>query len=365
MKPVELQELLRKKEGLKLDFKQEYKLHSDPPVNTEPKAWADYVKGQWDEFIKDIIALANGNVGTAGQDGFLIIGAADDLSSSGTRQIYDTSQLKITEQQILAKVNSACDPPIPNLTCERIEIEGKQVLVITIHASPYFHETSRQLEITKGSFDTIGALRHSKIDKTYSPRTAFVRRGENVFPATDDERRAISREKVAHLQQRVDYIELDRQLFSEIRRILKSDGVIWYVRETGFDGAFETKALRELYDFESFCKHPECEFIDTEMENLRKRLLCAIRAFLRGTGQHTFPEKINAEWNRIPRDPMREPEMIAWFREKAKTEEEFKALIEKQREYVYRIGRELNQLAEQVCTAYDEFVKNGRRRLGI
>ncbi|HOT92452.1 MAG TPA: putative DNA binding domain-containing protein [Anaerolineae bacterium] len=366
MNPVELQELLSKKEGLKLDFKQEYKLYDVPPANTDKRMWDDYVRGQWDELIKDVIALANGNVGTAGQDGLLIIGVDDELPPSGTRQIYDTSQLKITEQQVLAKVNSACDPPIPNLTCERIEVVGKQVVVITIHSSPYFYETSRQLETTKGDFDASGALRYFRIDKTYSPRTAFVRRGESVFPATDDERRAISFEKVAHLQQKLDYVELDRQLFLEIRRILESDGTIDYVREASFDSVFETRYLQGLYDFESFCKHPECEFMDIEMENKRKQLLSAIEAFLHdGIGQHTFRERFNPEWSRIPRDPIREPEMIAWFREKAKTEEEFNELVEKQREYIRRIGRELNRLASQICTVYDEFVRLGRRRLAV
>ncbi len=215
MNPIELQELLNKKENLRLDFKREYKLYDTPPANTDKRKWADYVRGQWDELIKDVIALANGNVGTAGQDGLLIIGVDDELPPSGIRHIHDTSQLKITEQQILAKVNSVCDPPLPNLTCERIEIAGKQVIVITIHSSPHFHETSRQLKTTKGSFDSLGALRHFEIDKTYSSRTAFVRRGENVFPATDNERGVIRTEKIAHLQQRID------------RKGLESDKVIW------------------------------------------------------------------------------------------------------------------------------------------
>lgn len=365
MRLEELEELLRNRESPKLDFKREYKLYDRPPANTDEKMWADYVKGQWDELVKDIVALANGNVGTAGQDGFLVIGADDELPSLGVRQIYDTSRLEITEQQVLARVNSACDPPIPNLTCERVEIMGKQVTVITVHSSPYLHETSRQLQTTKGSFDERGALRHVEIDKTYSPRTAFVRRGESDFPATDDERRAISFEKVANLERRLEYTELDRQLFRKIRRILSSHGVIWYVRKTSFDGVFETKRLRELYDFEHFCECPECEFMDRGMENLRKQLSGAIKAFLRGAGQHTFPERANPEWNRIPRDPMREPEMLVWFRGKAKTKEEFDELVGKQREYVNRIGRELNQLAEQVCATYDEFVRVGRRRLAV
>ncbi len=361
----ELLRLLDKKEGLKLDFKREYKLNENPPAGTDRNMWSQFIKGQWDEFIKDVIALANGNVGMADQDAHLIIGVDDDLSSGGVREIYDTERLKITEQQILLKVNSACNPPIPSLTCERLMIGGKQIIVITISPSPYVHETTRILKTTKGSFDKTGVLRHCENGTIYSPRTAFVRRGEGTFPATADERRAISIDKVASTQRKSSHIEQDRMLFLEIREILKSGKVIWYVRETSFDGAFERKYLKELYEYEEFCKRPECEFIDGEMERLRLKLLETIKKFLRSIGRHTFPEKTDPEWNRIPRDPSQEPEMIAWFSQKAKSEVEFERMVEEQRNYVKMIGAELNQLADHVCDAYDKFIKNGRKKFFV
>lgn len=364
MSPSELQDLLSRKEGLKLEFKKEYKLYEIPPGTTDRNLWSGYVKGQWDELIKDIIALANGNVGTAGEDGFLIVGVDDDLPASGIRRLYDTSHLTITDQQILAKVNSVCDPPIPNISCETVQIEDKQVLVINIKTSPYLHETSRKLETTKGDFDAAGTLRYFEVNGTYSARTAFVRRGESIFPGTDDERRAISVEKVAGLQRRLDLRELDKQLFLEIRRILKSDEVILYLRETNFGGAFERKDLKELSDFRWFCKRPECEFLDSNMENLRLQLLNEISLFVQAIGQHTFPEKLDPGWNRVPRDPRQEPEIIDWFRQRAKSPEEFEELMDKQTKYAQRIGDELNQRASRVCDVYDEFVRFGRRQLG-
>jgi hypothetical protein len=159
--------------------------------------WKTFVTGQWDEFIKDILALTNGNVGTAEQAGMLIIGADNKLLPDGSRQLFDTSYLQLTSQQILAKVNSACDPPIPDILCEQIPLDGKCLTVITISPSPYVHETTRTLQIVKGEFDDLGKLRFVKPDKEkhYGERTAFVRRGEDIFPATDDERRALKADK--------------------------------------------------------------------------------------------------------------------------------------------------------------------------
>lgn len=366
MSPAELQNLLSKEEHLKLDFKREFKLDDTPPGSTPKELWAQYIQGQWDELIKDIIALANGNVGTAGKDGILIIGADDKLQPDGTRLTYDTNHLKITGEQVLSRVNEACTPPIPNLSCERVETEGKVLLVITIHPSPYLHETSRQLRITEGTFDKDGTLRHVKSDKrTYSARTAFVRRGESIFPATDDERRGIANEKAMNRQSKAAHIELDRELFREIREILKSDGVISYVREASFDGAFEREPLKELATFKELCKRPESEFMDEDMEALKQKLLDAIQAFWRAIGQHTTWDKYDPAWSRMALDPWQEPNTLERLKKQAATDEEFNKLVEDEQKKLRRIAKELNQLADQVCAVYDEFIRAGRRKLAV
>jgi hypothetical protein len=363
MTSEELLELLERPEGLKLDFKREYKLSSTPPSGVDRQEWNRLVNGQWDELIKDVIALTNGNVGTAGESGFLVIGADDELPARGARKIYDISHLNLTTQQVLARVNSACDPPLSDIVCESVTQAGKQVYVITIPFSPHFHETSRRLVIRKGVFDASGALRHIEEGQTYTARTGFIRRGENVFPATADERQAIVRDKRSFLQRIVAQTDLDRILFVKIQVILNRSESIWYVRETDYTGIIETEYHRDLYGFLDFCKSPECEFLDEDLERLRVQLEGAIDRFLGAIGRHTFPQKINVSWNRIPRDPMQDPELLAWFVQKADSREEFGQLIEEQRENIREVGEELNRLANQVCDAYNEFVRRGRRRL--
>jgi hypothetical protein len=161
--------------------------------------WKLYIQGQWDEFIKDIIALTNGNVGTSDEVALLVIGADDLLLTDGTRQLYDMSQLQLTTQQIIQKVNSACEPPIPNIYCEKVAIDTKILYVISIPPSPYLHETNRQLTIREGRFDGAGKLISLGKDKVYTEYTAFIRKGENISPASSNERRALETDKKSDL----------------------------------------------------------------------------------------------------------------------------------------------------------------------
>ena len=207
MTPEKLRQILVNPEGLKLDFKREYKLASQPPAGVNKQDWKRLVNGQWDELIKDIIALTNGNSGTIGQDALLVVGVDDKPDDTGIRLLHDTSYLQITSQQIMAKVNDACDPPIPEILCERVELNGKSILVIKIPFSPHLHETKRQLNIFKGNFDSTGKLADLRLDKTYTAHTAFIRRGEDIFPATSEERNILKQEKLVFIQRKNETLE--------------------------------------------------------------------------------------------------------------------------------------------------------------
>jgi len=173
MDDLEITQLLSQEEGLKLDFKREYELnHPDRKVRA----------AKWNEFIKDILALTNGNVGTASQTGHLVIGAGDILRPDGTRELFDVRKqgLKLSRQQIIEKVNACCHPPISDLFYSKVEVEGTWLAVIEIPPSPFVHETTRRLDAFK---------------TTYSEGTVFIRRTEGIYPATQAERDALTREK--------------------------------------------------------------------------------------------------------------------------------------------------------------------------
>jgi tetratricopeptide (TPR) repeat protein len=171
MDSQQLRQLISQPEGLKLDFKRELHKLKDPNQ--------DYAKQQRDEFIRDILSLTNGNFNTADQTGYLIIGVGDELRSDGTRDLFDVSN-PLTPKQILQRVNSACDPPIPDVHCETVEIDGKNIFVVSIPPSPHLHRTIRDLTTPS---------------KTYPAGTVFIRRNEEIFPATPEECDVILREK--------------------------------------------------------------------------------------------------------------------------------------------------------------------------
>lgn len=178
---AEVVSLLFRNESPTLEFKRElYKLDD---IDKEIK------KTQRDEFIKDILALANGNSVVAGDKAFLIIGASNEKNEDGSRTLFDVGQNRLTAQRILDLVNPACEPAIEDIYCDDVNIEGKNLLVITIPPTPYLHETTRRLEVPKSQNSK------SLTTKVYSERTVFVRHKEGIEIASGKERDAIARIK--------------------------------------------------------------------------------------------------------------------------------------------------------------------------
>lgn len=89
-----LRNLLREKEGLKLEFKKEYQIYVNGYISGDSNDKNDLSEGQWHELIKDVISIANGNIGTNSLTGYLIIGASDKQNQDGNRTLYDTSKTK-------------------------------------------------------------------------------------------------------------------------------------------------------------------------------------------------------------------------------------------------------------------------------
>ncbi len=171
MDSEQLRELIKQEEGAKLDFK--IKLY---------EIYGSEKEQHWDEFIKDILSLTNGNIGTAKEIGYLVIGVGDKFKPNGTRDLLNVDDVKLNRKQFLDKVNSACHPPLPDLRCETVLLDGKNLFVVSIPPSPYLHELSRYLKTPK---------------KGYSPYTVLIRRkdGEKVYEASEEEKQKLRQEK--------------------------------------------------------------------------------------------------------------------------------------------------------------------------
>ena len=184
-----IENLLKQPEGLKFDFK--VTLHI---AECTDKSKQD---GFRSEFIRDILALANGNIGTAGQPAYLIVGAADKLDSDGKRKLQDSSHIRVTSKEILQKINSCCRPPVPDIQTEFVDVLGKQLFVICIPPTPYLHETTQDLKLLNG--------------KVYPKNGVFIRHGEEIDYASIAE---------------IDAIRIEKNLWQKNLDLAKNNGVM-------------------------------------------------------------------------------------------------------------------------------------------
>ncbi|GAB1472017.1 hypothetical protein MASR2M66_28950 [Chloroflexota bacterium] len=174
MNPDELNTLIQLKEpeGLKIDFKAKFYDINNSDNNIKER--------QWNELVKDILALANGNIGTVGQYGYLIIGIADKINSSGTRDVFDVTEIPVNQKQVLDKVNSFSKSQLPDLDIEPMLFQGKTIQIIKIPPTPYLYETSKPLVTSK---------------TTYHENSVFIRRRDGIGLASTEERETILAEK--------------------------------------------------------------------------------------------------------------------------------------------------------------------------
>ena len=170
----QLQLLLNQDEDPTLEFKREwYKLQT----NDEAR---DRLKG---ELIKDVLALANGSVASAGKDAYLIIGVDDKRNAEGSRELYDIGESIPASTTIIDIVKSASEPPLSYIEVVRFTVSGKRIFAIVIPPSPHLHETTRKI---------------STSSQTYSEHIVFIRHNDSVAIASAKEREALQKAKQRH-----------------------------------------------------------------------------------------------------------------------------------------------------------------------
>lgn len=254
-----LAKLLSQPEGLKLEFKREYQLnHSD----------------RWNEFIKDVLSLTNGNVGTVGQPGYLIIGADDELKPDGTRDAFDIreNKLQLSQQTILQKVNSACHPPIPDLRYHEIQHNGSWYIVIEIPPSPHVHELSKHLTI---------ANKDGK--KTFYRGTVFIRHGESIAPATPDEIEALKAEKTPRKEDK----PFDEKCFDEANKILTEKELRETLNVLGTGRIFYSR-LEKLENLKKFWKLESNQHLNPQLKEKSDWLQASLGELLGFIGNNFF-----------------------------------------------------------------------------
>ena len=141
------------------------------------------------------------------------------------------------------------------------------------------------------------------------------------------------------------HLEIDRETFRIIREMLPSRSLIQLLRTHDFAGEFEYKQLQGLDEYKHFAEFPECEFLDSLMESLRAALTEAIHRFSSVYIQSVFTNP-SSGWGGVPSD---------W---QYKDGGKFKNLF-------LDATEQLNETSTEICKAYDELVKQGRRTLSV
>jgi hypothetical protein len=141
---------------------------------------ADHVR---DEFIKDILGLANGNSQTIRKTKYLVIGLDDSEFDENKMRVRHSIDYRLPSQSEIAKwIFSACTPAVVGLNCETIKFKNDQLFVITIPPTFDLHETTRELIASGGKFQK---------------HTVFMRQDEHTVTASV--RDGVSIQELKHL----------------------------------------------------------------------------------------------------------------------------------------------------------------------
>ncbi len=142
--------LIKKEEGMKLDFKLKLSLENESSKK---------------ELAKDVCAIAN----SRGGRGYIVVGIEDK-----TKRVVGLGDNEIiSEEQVQQIITSRCEPPIP-VTVDIISLENKKLCVITIYDGdhkPYQLRENGAFYIRRGS--TTDTMRKQELIEAFEENLDF------------------------------------------------------------------------------------------------------------------------------------------------------------------------------------------------
>jgi len=173
-----LQQIIKQEENPKLEFKRDW---YSGRKKLDDKAWG--------EFLKDLIALSNGNLGYAWKSAYLIFGVDDKIIFNQPRKLYDLSymievhDLQQLRDSTLTRLRRVCSPSIPDIKIELLSYDDFiRLLVIEI---PPIHN------LIKLDYDleNRGAI--------FRKNSILIRLGQEVIVASPNDYLALEKEITA------------------------------------------------------------------------------------------------------------------------------------------------------------------------
>ncbi len=142
--------IIKRQEGLKLDFKQKLSL--------------DFESGK-KELAKDVCAIAN----SKGGRGYIVVGIEDK-----TKELIGLDEGEVfTEEQVQQIISSRCEPPIP-ISVDEYNISEKRICIITIYdgeQKPYQLKENGAFYIRRGS--TTDTMRKQELVEAFEENLDF------------------------------------------------------------------------------------------------------------------------------------------------------------------------------------------------
>ena len=128
--------------------------------------------------------------------------------------------------------------------------------------------------------------------------------------------------------------------------MLPNDPTMRFLRGHDYGAEFEIFLHDPLREFRDFCRQPDSRFLTPKLERTRTELQRAIQSFLEAGSNTIFPGGRHG-WFGIPRE---------WLHTGSGTPSY---------ERFQTAQQQLNGLANQLCVAYDEFIRQGRNTLDV
>jgi len=152
----ELPTIIDQGENAKVDFKRQWYKKED-------------LKG---EFVKDMLALANGDIHSIDKTAYLIIGIEDETKKAFKFDDTDIPRsLDKLTQQLLEILNNNSQPEFLSLDIKWIDYQGEEILVLSVEPHGRLISLSKDLKLKK---------------TTDKKGTVYYRIGENIRVASAD-----------------------------------------------------------------------------------------------------------------------------------------------------------------------------------
>ncbi|TQS00061.1 nucleotide-binding protein [Paenibacillus ottowii] len=138
------------------------------------------------------------------------------------------------------------------------------------------------------------------------------------------------------------YKNLDISLIESIKETLPINGSINFIRTHSFEGSYRRDLLDDLRNFHQDGDNATMEFVNPELEGLRKQLYQDVNKFLFLLAKNTWVNKMNSDYSSVPSD---------WE--------------EEQPERFNQVISEIHDTAESICSTYDLLIRRSRLLLAV